>query len=151
MAQSKQSVRCSGTTLSGDKCRNVVSFDPKNPGPWNAKRCGRCSGGPGAADATAPGREFSLGGNGSTPAGGARRDTDQGTIDGVAAMLDEFVDNYDPSAAEHWFGCTMIEDLAEGMPDCLGCGLDQMDDFDGTPLEWANKWRERLQEALDRA
>ena len=42
--QTKRSVRCAGTTYSGDRCRNRVDLDPKNPGQWKAKRCGRCVG-----------------------------------------------------------------------------------------------------------
>ena len=64
MAAGKASARCAGTTLSGDRCRNTISYNPQNPGPWQNKRCGRCSGAAAAADPAPSGRDLSLGGDG---------------------------------------------------------------------------------------
>ena len=42
--RAETSVQCVGTTRSGSRCRNKIAYNPRNPGPWKSKLCGRCSG-----------------------------------------------------------------------------------------------------------
>ena len=46
----------------------MIAYDPKNPGPWQAKRCGRCSGGPAAADPAVSDQDISLSAGGADSA-----------------------------------------------------------------------------------